>query len=74
LPGLRVVLNAGGGKLQAQLKRADRSGAGVALILGGEEASQQSIQVKSLRNDAPQTHCKWSELSGVLAGLLNLEA
>lgn len=71
-PALRVVLNAGGGKLQAQLKRADRSGASVALILGGEEAASQSIQVKSLRSDSQQSHCKWPELSSTLAGLLNL--
>jgi histidyl-tRNA synthetase len=74
LPALRIVLHAGGGKLQAQLKRADRSGASLALILGGEEAAKQSIQVKSLRNDAQQINCNWSELSGTLAGLLNLEA
>lgn len=72
LPALRIVLHAGGGKLQAQLKRADRSGASVALILGGEEAAKQSIQVKSLRNDAQQINCNWSELSGTLAGLLGL--
>ena len=72
LPGLRIVLHAGGGKLQAQLKRADRSGASVALILGGEEAAKQSIQVKSLRNDAQQINCNWSELSDTLVGLLGL--
>jgi histidyl-tRNA synthetase len=44
----------------------------VALILGGEEAAKQSIQVKSLRNDAQQLNCNWSELSGTLAGLLGL--
>lgn len=70
LPGLRVVLHAGGGKLQAQLKRADRSGAGYALILGDSEAAGHSIQVKSLRSDSQQIHCSWPELSGTLAGLL----
>jgi histidyl-tRNA synthetase len=72
LPGLRLVLHAGGGKLQAQLKRADRSGASLALILGGDEAANRSIQVKSLRNDSQQISCGWPELSGRLAGLLGL--
>jgi histidyl-tRNA synthetase len=72
LPALRLVLHAGGGKLQAQLKRADRSGARLALILGGEEAASRSIQVKSLRDTPQQFNCSWPELSGQLAGLLGL--
>ena len=69
LPELRLVLNAGGGKLPAQLKRADRSGARLALILGDAEAARQAVQVKSLR-DSSQTECPWAELPGQLAGLL----
>lgn len=73
LPQLRLALHAGGGKLAAQLKRADKSGAQVALVLGEEEAAQQSIQVKCLRDNPSQTTCGWPELSGKLAGLLNLK-
>jgi histidyl-tRNA synthetase len=73
LPGLRMVLHAGGGKLQAQLKRADRSGASLALILGENEAAESRIQVKSLRSEASQQSIVgWPELAGTLAGLLNL--
>ena len=72
LPGLRVVLHAGGGKLQAQLKRADRCGARCALVLGDDETASRSIQVKSLRNDSQQMTCSWPELSGKLKGLLEL--
>lgn len=71
IPGLRLMLNAGGGKLQAQMKRADRSGAELALILGDAEAAQQQVQVKSLRGGAAeQTACDWSELPGRLRGLM----
>jgi histidyl-tRNA synthetase len=69
LPALRLVLNAGGGKLPAQLKRADKSGARLALILGDDETARQAVQVKSLR-DSTQTECSWAELTARLAGLL----
>lgn len=74
LPGLRLMLSVGGGKLPAQLKRADRSGAAYALILGDAEAAGRSVQVKSLRDESPQLLCGWSELKGRLAGLLQLQA
>ncbi len=73
-PGLRLVVNAGGGKLAAQLKRADRSGARVALILGDAEIAARTIQVKSLRDPASipeQQILPWSELSGYVAGLFD---
>ncbi len=74
-PGLRVILHAGGGKLAAQLKRADRSGAGLALILGESEVAARTIQVKSLRDSASipeqQQFLPWSELSGYVAGLFD---
>jgi len=72
LPALRLVLNAGGGKLPAQLKRADKSGARLALILGDEETARQAVQVKSLR-DSSQTECSWADLPARLAGLLQTE-
>ena len=76
LPGLRLVLNAGGGKLPAQLKRADRSGARLALILGDAETARQSVQVKSLRESpagaSSQAECAWAELPARLAGLVQL--
>jgi histidyl-tRNA synthetase len=69
LPAMRLLLNAGGGKLPAQLKRADRSAARLALILGDAETARQVVQVKSLR-DSSQAECAWDELPGQLAGLL----
>jgi histidyl-tRNA synthetase len=69
--GLRVLLNAGGGKLKSQLTRADRSGALYALILGEDETTRQVVQVKSLRDSSPQTECPWPELPARLASLLN---
>jgi histidyl-tRNA synthetase len=72
LPQLRLVQGLGGGKLPAQLKRADRSGAALALILGDDEAAARSVQVKSLRTDSPQSACAWADLPGTLASRLGL--
>lgn len=54
--GLRTVVNAGGGSFKAQFKRADRSGAGWAVVLGPEELAAGTLQIKSLRaRDAQRT-------------------
>lgn len=73
-PRLRLVLHAGGGKLAAQLKRADRSGAQLALVLGDAEIEAGTVQVKSLRSEAgapaAQQILPWPELASRLAGLV----
>jgi histidyl-tRNA synthetase len=50
LPGLRLRVNCGGGGLKAQMKRADRCGARVALIIGDEELAADTVTVKWLRS------------------------
>jgi histidyl-tRNA synthetase len=54
LPGLKLQINCGGGNFKTQFKRADKSGARLALILGEEEAANQTITIKWLREDKPQ--------------------
>lgn len=49
LPGVRIRLHSGGGKLQKQLKKADHSGADWALIVGSAEVAAQEVAVKPLR-------------------------
>lgn len=71
-PRLRLTLNAGGGGLKSQLKRADNSGARYALILGEDEAAQAVVQVKSLRGEGEPFICPWAELPTHLVRLLNL--
>jgi len=73
-PALRLVLNAGGGKLGAQLKRADASGARFALILGDDEAAQRTVQVKSLRGEGEPVSIGWPDLLQHLAPRLGLSA
>ena len=71
-PSLRLVVNAGGGSFKAQMKRADKSGAMVALLLGEQEMAEQQIQVKSLRDSAAQRACAWSDVSDQVGSLLGL--
>ena len=54
LPGLRLQVNCGSGSFKSQLKKADKSTAAVALILGEEEAANNQITVKFLRQEKPQ--------------------
>ena len=52
--GLRLLTHCGGGSFKSQFKKADKSGAKVALILGDDEISSNSISIKFLREDKPQ--------------------
>ncbi|OIN14428.1 histidine--tRNA ligase [Oceanisphaera psychrotolerans] len=54
LPGLRVMSHCGGGNFKKQLKRADKSGAGIALILGEDEIARGEVTVKYLRGQGEQ--------------------
>jgi len=60
--GLRVELHCGGGSLKSQLKRADRSGARYALLLGESELATAQVSVKSLRADEPQQLVRMTEV------------
>ena len=54
LPGLRIRIHAGGGKLKSQLKRADLSGATWAILIGEEEVRKIQVSVKFLREETAQ--------------------
>lgn len=54
LPDLKLEVNCVGGNFKSQFKRADKSGARFALILGEDEVSKNMITCKDLRQDAPQ--------------------
>jgi len=66
LPGLRLETHCGGGSFKSQLKRADRSGAELALIIGENEAGRGVVGVKPLRDDTPQIEVTFSELADEL--------
>ena len=52
--GVAVVLNAGGGSMKSQFKRADASGARHALIFGIDEVARGEVSIKPLRDATAQ--------------------
>jgi len=72
LPTLRLVVNSGGGSFKSQMKRADKSGAQLALILGEDEINKQQISVKNLRREEEQQVVMLSGLSDFLSSTLQL--
>ncbi|MEP4889903.1 MAG: histidine--tRNA ligase [Aliiglaciecola sp.] len=66
-PQLRVQLHCGGGNLKKQMKRADKSGAPIVLVIGENEMNEHKVVVKYLREDIPQVTLASAELDTVLA-------
>ncbi|MDG1693522.1 MAG: histidine--tRNA ligase [Porticoccaceae bacterium] len=54
LPNVRIEAHCGGGSFKSQIKKADKSGAEVAIIIGEDELSSNTVQVKFLRQERPQ--------------------
>ena len=69
--GLDVLSNCGQGSLKKQMRRADASGAEVAVIVGDDERSQGTVSIKPLRSQGPQlsvpAHALVEEVQKILA-------
>jgi histidyl-tRNA synthetase len=61
--GLKVLLNSGGSSFKSQMKRADKSGAAFAVIIGDDEMKEGVAQVKSLRVENQQSKMPLDELA-----------
>jgi histidyl-tRNA synthetase len=70
LPGREIVCNCGGGGMKAQFKRADRSGAGVALVIGDDELVHGTVVLKPLRTRDEQIAIARAELVDALTARL----
>jgi len=68
--GIRIEVNLGGGSFKSQMKRADKSGAEFALILGETELAEARVGLKPLRSTDEQVPVALNELAGVLADKL----
>ena len=67
---IRLEVNLGGGSFKSQLKRADKSNAEYALILGEQEIAQKCVGLKPLRSTEDQSSIAFETLAETLAGLL----
>ena len=70
IPELRLLVHCGGGSFKSQFKRADKSGAAVALILGDDELANNSVSIKYLREDKPQQSFARDALADFLRKLI----
>lgn len=73
LPGLRALLHCGGGALRRQFKKADKSGAELALVLDSSHLEQTTVAVRFLRQKQPQQLLAQEQLRGFLAEHLGLD-
>lgn len=69
-PSLRLQVNAGGGSFKNQFKKADRSGALFALVLGEDELAREVVGFKPLRGQGDQQEIAWDALADHLASAL----
>jgi histidyl-tRNA synthetase len=63
VPALRLETLCGGGGFKSQLKRADKSGAQWAIILGDSETERRVAGLKALRVETPQVEVAWDALA-----------
>lgn len=69
---LDIVQHLGGGSFKSQMKKADKSGAQIALIFGDDEVAQGVVTVKPLRaSDAVQQQVTENELQKVCSDILD---
>lgn len=70
LSDCRVTTHCGGGNMKKQLKRADKTGAQLALILGSDEALNKQVTIKPLRSQQEQVTIALADLPGTLTTMM----
>ena len=73
IPGLRLLMHSGGGSFKSQFKKADKSQADYALILGTEEVAKDTVQIKPLREESEQYEVAQDELAEEIRRITNYE-
>jgi histidyl-tRNA synthetase len=71
MPTLRVQSHCSGGNFKKQMKKADASGAVMALVIGESEMLEQRVSIKYLRADSPQVTIGKNELVDFLTQNIN---
>ncbi|MBU3005156.1 histidine--tRNA ligase [Paraglaciecola arctica] len=72
LPQIKMMNHCGGGNFKKQMKRADQSGATIALIIGQDEMATQTVAIKHLREQQPQQAVLVSELAEFIQKQFNI--
>ena len=71
-PNWAVVTNTAGGRFKNQFKKADKSGARFALILGVDEVNNGTVSIKDLRSSNPQIIVSQADIYKTLCETLSL--
>ena len=72
MPHLSVQYHCGGGSFKSQFKKADRSGAEIALVIGGNEMDNNQVSIKYLRSEQQQQTLSLEQLLDLLSSELVL--
>ena len=67
---IRIQCHCGGGNMKKQMKRADKSGAQVAIIVGEDELAQEVVTIKYLRGQNEQQSMAFAEVPSLLSHLI----
>jgi len=65
-PDLRLQMHCGGGNFKKQMKKADKSGARFALLLGEDEAQSGKVALKSLKGEFEQLNLAQTDVGAEL--------
>jgi len=69
--GLNALVHFGAGSIKSQFKKADQSGADIAIVIGEDEVSSNLVTIKPLRTGQPQAQLPYSgEMSPELLSTL----
>ena len=68
--GFDVLLHCGEGSFKSQMRKADASGAALALVIGEDEAAAGEVGIKSLRDGSPQRRVAFDTLAEAVADTL----
>ena len=66
-PALKMITHCGAGSMKSQMKKADKSGADIALILAQDELEKEQMTVKYLREKKEQQSVSFNELNSFIA-------
>jgi len=69
--GASVVVHAGGGSFRAQMKKADASGAALAIIVGDDEVAAGTVAIKPLRTAGVQVAVPVADAAARVAALIS---
>ncbi|BCO19864.1 histidine--tRNA ligase [Alteromonas sp. KC3] len=71
LPTVRIMMHCGGGNFKKQLKRADKTGARLALLLGSDEMQSRVVGIKPLRDGQEQITASFDTLVEKVSEMLS---